>query len=168
MRLIADAQQAAIAAALELAYAERPPRDRGVRRRAQVVRRRARVRARERIRHSPRRSARDHPDAGIPAAAWRSRTAIRPARSTRASKTFYAVSPIPKDWTDAQVDSFLREYNTRSIHNLTIHEAMPGPLPAARCTRTATNPAARQPRVGHFHRRMGACTASASWWSRAT
>jgi uncharacterized protein (DUF885 family) len=24
------------------------------------------------------------------------------------------------------VDSFLREYNTRSIHNLTIHEAMPG------------------------------------------
>jgi uncharacterized protein (DUF885 family) len=41
-------------------------------------------------------------------------------------KTFYAVSPIPAKWTRAQVDSFLREYNTRSIHNLTIHEAMPG------------------------------------------
>ena len=41
-------------------------------------------------------------------------------------KTFYAVSPIPEKWTRAQVDSFLREYNTRSIHNLTIHEAMPG------------------------------------------
>jgi uncharacterized protein (DUF885 family) len=41
-------------------------------------------------------------------------------------KTFYAVSPIPDKWTRQQVDSFLREYNTRSIHNLTIHEAMPG------------------------------------------
>jgi uncharacterized protein (DUF885 family) len=40
--------------------------------------------------------------------------------------TFYAVSPIPPKWTRAQVTSFLREYNTRSIHNLTIHEAMPG------------------------------------------
>lgn len=41
-------------------------------------------------------------------------------------KTFYAVSPLPADWTEAQVGSFLREYNIRSIHNLTIHEAMPG------------------------------------------
>ena len=41
-------------------------------------------------------------------------------------KTFYAVAPLPKSWTTRQVDSFLREYNTRSIHNLTIHEAMPG------------------------------------------
>lgn len=40
--------------------------------------------------------------------------------------TFYAVSPIPDEWTDEQVDSFLREYNTRSIHELSIHEAMPG------------------------------------------
>ena len=41
-------------------------------------------------------------------------------------RTLYVVSPIPQDWTDTQVNSFLREYNTRSIHNLTIHEAMPG------------------------------------------
>ena len=41
-------------------------------------------------------------------------------------KTFYAVAPLPKDWNDTQVRSFLREYNTRSIHDLTIHEAMPG------------------------------------------
>ena len=41
-------------------------------------------------------------------------------------KTFYAVAPLPDDWTDEQVRSFLREYNTRSIHDLTIHEAMPG------------------------------------------
>jgi uncharacterized protein (DUF885 family) len=41
-------------------------------------------------------------------------------------KTFYAVSPPPEDWTEDQVLSFLREYNTRSLHELTIHEAMPG------------------------------------------
>jgi len=41
-------------------------------------------------------------------------------------KTFYAVSPIPENWSRQQVRSFLREYNTRSIHNLTVHEAMPG------------------------------------------
>lgn len=41
-------------------------------------------------------------------------------------KTFYAVAPPPKDWTPQQVHSLLREYNTRSLYNLTIHEAMPG------------------------------------------
>jgi len=41
-------------------------------------------------------------------------------------KTFYAVAPLPKDWTPQQVQSYLREYNTRSLHNLTAHEAMPG------------------------------------------
>lgn len=41
-------------------------------------------------------------------------------------RTFYAVSPLPDDWTDEQVRSFLREYNIRSVHDLTIHEAMPG------------------------------------------
>lgn len=41
-------------------------------------------------------------------------------------RTFYAVAPLPEDWTAAQVQSFLREYNLRSLHNLTVHEAMPG------------------------------------------
>lgn len=40
--------------------------------------------------------------------------------------TFYAVSPIPADWTEAQTTSFLREYNDYMIHDLSIHEAMPG------------------------------------------
>jgi uncharacterized protein (DUF885 family) len=40
--------------------------------------------------------------------------------------TFYAVSPIPDDWTDAQAESFLREYNTRGIQDIAVHEAMPG------------------------------------------
>lgn len=41
-------------------------------------------------------------------------------------KTFYAVAPPPASWTEAQVESHLREYNHRSLHNLTVHEAMPG------------------------------------------
>jgi uncharacterized protein (DUF885 family) len=41
-------------------------------------------------------------------------------------QTFYAVAPLPEDWSDEQCASFLREYNLRSIHNLTVHEAMPG------------------------------------------
>lgn len=40
--------------------------------------------------------------------------------------TFYAVSPIPDDWNDAQADSFLREYNLRGIQDIAVHEAMPG------------------------------------------
>ncbi len=41
-------------------------------------------------------------------------------------KTFYAVAPPPASWTEEQVTSHLREYNHRSLHNLTVHEAMPG------------------------------------------
>jgi len=49
-----------------------------------------------------------------------------PGPLDKGQKTFFSVSPIPKEWNDKQVESFLREYNSRSIHNLTIHEAMPG------------------------------------------
>jgi uncharacterized protein (DUF885 family) len=41
-------------------------------------------------------------------------------------KYFYQVSPIPDDWTDEQVESFLKEYNNYMIKILTIHEALPG------------------------------------------
>jgi uncharacterized protein (DUF885 family) len=40
--------------------------------------------------------------------------------------TFYAVSPIPDEWSEAQATSFLREYNTRGIQDIAVHEAMPG------------------------------------------
>ena len=49
-----------------------------------------------------------------------------PGPLDRGQKTFYAVAPLPEEWTDEQVNSFLREYNFLSIQNLTIHEAMPG------------------------------------------
>jgi uncharacterized protein (DUF885 family) len=39
---------------------------------------------------------------------------------------FYAVAPLPEDWSDEQVHSFLREYNLYSLQDLTIHEGMPG------------------------------------------
>ena len=39
---------------------------------------------------------------------------------------FYTISPIPADWTDEQANSFLTEYNLYMIHDLSIHEAMPG------------------------------------------
>jgi uncharacterized protein (DUF885 family) len=40
--------------------------------------------------------------------------------------TQFAVSPTPKDWSEDRVRSFYREYNNHMLHNLTIHEAMPG------------------------------------------
>ncbi|PZS27842.1 MAG: DUF885 domain-containing protein [Pseudonocardiales bacterium] len=40
--------------------------------------------------------------------------------------TEFAVSPTPTDWSTEQVSSFYREYNLHMIHNLTVHEAMPG------------------------------------------
>jgi len=40
--------------------------------------------------------------------------------------SFYAVAPLPDDWTEEQVESFLREYNLYSIQDLTIHEGVPG------------------------------------------
>jgi uncharacterized protein (DUF885 family) len=44
----------------------------------------------------------------------------------KGQKSFYAVAPLPEDWTDEQVHSFLREYNLYSIQDLTIHEGVPG------------------------------------------
>jgi uncharacterized protein (DUF885 family) len=40
--------------------------------------------------------------------------------------TYFAVSPTPADWSPERVRSFFREYNLHMLHNLTVHEAMPG------------------------------------------
>jgi uncharacterized protein (DUF885 family) len=40
--------------------------------------------------------------------------------------TFIAVSPTPADWPAERVASFYREYNRHMVHNLMVHEAMPG------------------------------------------
>ena len=121
-----DAQrQRAIKAALELAYAERAARD-GVLDVARASLEDATAFVREKnIVALP-----DEPLEIIAMPEFKQGVALAycdsPGPLDAGQKTFYAVSPIPASWTRAQTDSFLREYNTRSIHNLTVHEAMPG------------------------------------------
>jgi uncharacterized protein (DUF885 family) len=40
--------------------------------------------------------------------------------------TFIAVSPAPADWTPERKASLYREYNRHMVHDLMVHEAMPG------------------------------------------
>jgi uncharacterized protein (DUF885 family) len=49
-----------------------------------------------------------------------------PGALEKNGKTFFAVSPTPKDWTPERKESFFREYNNFMIRDLTVHEAMPG------------------------------------------
>ncbi|HEX6573075.1 MAG TPA: DUF885 domain-containing protein, partial [Steroidobacteraceae bacterium] len=118
-------QQAAIKAALEVASAERPPRAGVVDLAKQTLQETtAFVRAKGFV------TVPDEPLEIILMPEFQRGVAIAycdsPGPLDKGQRTFYAVSPIPEDWTQAQVDSFLREYNARSIANLTIHEAMPG------------------------------------------
>lgn len=41
-------------------------------------------------------------------------------------KSFFAISPAPAEWTLQRAESFFKEYNDYMLHDLTIHEAMPG------------------------------------------
>ncbi|MDB6170543.1 MAG: hypothetical protein JWM88_3407 [Verrucomicrobia bacterium] len=41
-------------------------------------------------------------------------------------ETFFAIAPTPTDWPEARKRSFYREYNDYMLHDLTVHEAMPG------------------------------------------
>ena len=118
-------QQAVIEAALELAYADRPAR-------ADVmqVAKDATVQATAFVRGKDLVTVPDTPVEIITMPEFQRGVALAycdsPGPLDKDLATFYAVSPIPDDWTEEQVDSFLREYNTRSIHELSIHEAMPG------------------------------------------
>jgi uncharacterized protein (DUF885 family) len=118
-------QQAAIAAALDLAYAERPSRD-GVVDLAKATL----AETTEFVRRSGFVGMPDEPLEVILMPEFQRGVIVAycdpPGPLDRGQRTFYAVSPLPDDWTDAQVGSFLREYNSRSIAELTIHEAMPG------------------------------------------
>jgi len=120
-----EQQQAAIEAALHLAYADHPARDQVVAAaRTALAQTTAFVRAKDFITLYP------DPLEVIVMPAFQQGVALAdcdaPGPLERGQKTYFAVSPIPAAWTPAQVDSFLREYNTRAIHELTIHEAMPG------------------------------------------
>jgi hypothetical protein len=41
-------------------------------------------------------------------------------------RSFFAISPAPADWAPERAESFFKEYNDYMLHDLTIHEAMPG------------------------------------------
>lgn len=118
-------QQAAIEAALELAYADKPPRDKLVEYAEQALA--------ESTAFVKEKDLFTLPSAPVEIIimpkfqqGFSVAYADSPGPLDKGQKTFYAVSPIPDDWTDAQVDSFLREYNTRQIHLLSIHEGTPG------------------------------------------
>jgi uncharacterized protein (DUF885 family) len=49
-----------------------------------------------------------------------------PGPLDKTGKTFFAVSPTPRDWSKERRESFFREYNNYEIRDLTVHEAMPG------------------------------------------
>ncbi|BCX43176.1 MULTISPECIES: DUF885 domain-containing protein [Stenotrophomonas] len=120
-----EQQQKAIEAALELAYADKPARDKVVDdAKAALAQSTAFVR--------------EHDLMTLPGAPvdiilmpeFQRGVAVAycdsPGPLDKNLKTFYAVSPIPDDWNEKQVDSFLREYNSRMIHLLSIHEGTPG------------------------------------------
>jgi uncharacterized protein (DUF885 family) len=118
-------KQAIIRACLELAYAERPSPDRIVEEATAAL-----ERATAFIREKDLLTIPSDPLEIILMPEFRRGVSLAycdsPGVLDMGQKTFYAVAPPPKDWTEQQVRSFLREYNTRSLDNLTIHEAMPG------------------------------------------
>jgi uncharacterized protein (DUF885 family) len=120
-----DQQQKVIEAALEMAYAERPARDKVV-----ELAKQATAEATAFTRDKQLVSVPETPVQIILMPEFQRGVAVAycdsPGPLDKGLDTFYAVSPIPEDWDQKQVDSFLREYNTRSIHELSIHEAMPG------------------------------------------
>jgi len=49
-----------------------------------------------------------------------------PGPYDKGANTYYNVEPLPKEWTAAQAESYLREYNDYTLQILNIHEAIPG------------------------------------------
>lgn len=120
-----DQQQAAIRAALDLAAADRPARDRLVEvATAAVGEADAFLATRNLITMPP------QPVRVILMPEFQRGVAVAyldaPGPLERDLGSFYAVSPIPDDWTDEQATSFLREYNTRAILDIAVHESSPG------------------------------------------
>ncbi|XQA73657.1 DUF885 domain-containing protein [Xanthomonas sacchari] len=120
-----EQQQKAIEAALELAYAQHPARDKVV-----EAAKASLADATDFVRKKDLVTLPDAPVDIILMPEFQRGVAVAycdsPGPLDKNLKTFYAVSPIPDDWTTQQADSFLREYNSRMIHLLSIHEGVPG------------------------------------------
>jgi uncharacterized protein (DUF885 family) len=122
---VPDREQAAIEAALELVYADRAPRGQLVEAsRAALDQATAFTREKDLI------TLPDAPVQVILMPEFQRGFAVAycdpPGPLDKQLDTFYAVSPIPDDWTEAQAQSFLREYNIRGLHDVAIHEGVPG------------------------------------------
>ncbi len=118
-------QQAAIAAALELSYEHRPARNAVI-----ATAQAALTQATAFVRSANLVSVPETPLQIIPMPKFQQGVAIAycdsPGPLDSKLGTFYAVSPIPSEWSEAQTASFLREYNDYMIADVTVHEAMPG------------------------------------------
>jgi len=121
----AGQQQRVIEAALEYAYSERPARDKVVDFAKQTLAEATRFTREHDLVTVP-----DDPVKIILMPKFQQGVSVAycdsPGPLDKGQDTYFAISPIPEDWKPAQVDSFLREYNSRMIHLLSIHEAMPG------------------------------------------
>jgi len=120
-----EVEQRAIEAALELAYADRPARNEVVEFATRTLAEATRFTREHDLVTVP-----DDPVKIILMPEFQRGVSIAycdsPGPLDKGLDTYYAISPIPDDWSDEQVSSFLREYNGRMIHLLSIHEAMPG------------------------------------------
>jgi uncharacterized protein (DUF885 family) len=120
-----EQQQIAIRAALDLAAADRPARDKLVETSTSAT-----AIAREFVQRKDLIKLPDGPVRIILMPEFQRGFAVAycdsPGPLDKNLDTFYAVSPIPDDWTEAQATSFTREYNNRGIQDIAVHEAMPG------------------------------------------
>lgn len=120
-----EQQQAAIRAALDLAAADRPARDQLVQTATAAT-----EEARQFVMQHDLITLPEGPVRVILMPEFQRGFAVAycdsPGPLERHLDTFYAVSPIPDDWTEEQTTSFLREYNNRGTLDIAVHEAMPG------------------------------------------
>ena len=118
-------QQAAIEAALALSYAQHPPRAE-----LEQAARDALAQATEFVRAQGFVDMPAGPVKVITMPKFQQGNAVAyddpPGALERNQTNFFAVSPVPAEWTDAQATSLLSEYNAFMIQDLAIHEAMPG------------------------------------------
>lgn len=120
-----EQQQAVIEAALGLAYAQQPPRDKVVEFCTQTLNR-----AQDYVKAKDLITLPDAPVEVVTMPEFAQGVAVAycdsPGPLDKGLKTYYDISPIPADWTDEQATSFLREYNVYGIQEVSVHEAMPG------------------------------------------
>ena len=122
---VPDGQQQTIQAALDIAYADRPARDAVVQAAKDAV-----AEATDFVKAHDLITMPTAPVEVILQPEFQRGVAVAycspPGPLDKGQKTFFAVSPIPDNWTAAQTDSFLKEYNSRGIADVAVHEAMPG------------------------------------------